>query len=183
MCKYATMDTTPPPGTQQPTQRSGLFPATQWTVVLNARDGSNEATAALEQLARSYWRPLYAYARSVGRGHEDASDVVQDFFASLLTRESLRAIQPGETRFRSFLVRCLKNWIASGTRRDMAEKRGGGVGAIPLHELVSSVAPPVPDAASPEEAMDRVWATEVFERSFARLAEARQFGKLVVSMT
>src|SRR6267143_2965383 len=46
--------------------RSGMascFQTTHWTVVLAAgQDDSTEAASALENLCRTYWYPLYAYA-------------------------------------------------------------------------------------------------------------------------
>ncbi len=57
--------------------RSGLFPATQWSLVLDAREGSVGALEALGRLARAYWRPLYVFVRQRGLDHEDAADAVQ----------------------------------------------------------------------------------------------------------
>jgi RNA polymerase sigma-70 factor (ECF subfamily) len=94
---------------------------------------------------------------------------VQGFFESFISRSSLKAIDRSTVRFRSFLIACLKNWIASGHRREYAAKRGAGAALEPLHELASGIVPPVADAASPEEALDRAWAREIFDRSFARL--------------
>ena len=44
------------------------FTTTHWTVVLSAGElGSTQAAAALEQLCRTYWYPLYAYTRRRGQ--------------------------------------------------------------------------------------------------------------------
>jgi DNA-directed RNA polymerase specialized sigma24 family protein len=151
-------------------ERSGIFPQTQWTIFLNAQDeGSAAGLAALDHLGRAYWRPLYAYVRGLGYDHHRASDEVQGFFESFISRSSLKSIDRSTVRFRSFLVACLKNWIASGHRREFAMKRGAGAVVEPLHELASGIVPPVADAKSPEEALDRAWAQEVFHRAFSRL--------------
>jgi hypothetical protein len=58
--------------------RPGLFATTNWSVVLSAADTSGpSAQAALEELCRTYWYPLYAYARRQGHSPEDAQDLTQ----------------------------------------------------------------------------------------------------------
>ena len=50
-----------------------VFATTHWSVVLaTTSEDSPQAAAALEQLCRTYWYPLYAYIRRRGYGHEDA---------------------------------------------------------------------------------------------------------------
>lgn len=140
-----------------------------------------QSLAELDRLAHIYWRPLYAYVRGMGRPHEQAKDDVQIFFMSLLSRDSLRGVHAGTTRFRSFLVACLKNSLISTARRDLAQKRGGSQPPIPLEELGPDIELPLTMARTPEEALDRVWALEVFERAFQRLEEnARSRGRLEI---
>src|SRR5206468_697828 len=74
------------PSTSEPARRSA-FVTTQWTVVLTAaRSDTPRAHAALENLCRSYWPPLYAYVRRRGNSPADAEDLTQEFFARLLER-------------------------------------------------------------------------------------------------
>ncbi|MCZ7635084.1 MAG: hypothetical protein M5U12_02865 [Verrucomicrobia bacterium] len=59
------------------------FTTTHWSVVLDA--GHSEplrARAALEQLCRPYWYPLYAFARRRGQSEHDAQDLVQEAMGS-----------------------------------------------------------------------------------------------------
>ena len=42
------------------------FLTTRWSLVLTARGDDSAAEAALEQLLRGAWRPLYAFARRWG---------------------------------------------------------------------------------------------------------------------
>ena len=62
-----------------------LFHTTQWSVILSAAEDSS---AALERLCRTYWRPLYGYARRAGHSQHTAEDMVQGFLAKLLERLS-----------------------------------------------------------------------------------------------
>ena len=56
------------------------FVTTRWTVVVRAGGESADAEAALAQLCRDYWYPLYAFARRRGLTGEDAQDATHGFF-------------------------------------------------------------------------------------------------------
>ncbi len=60
---------------------SPRFVTTQWNVVLSAAQTGDAQSAALEQLCRACWYPLYAYVRRRGHGPDDAQDLTQEFFA------------------------------------------------------------------------------------------------------
>jgi RNA polymerase sigma factor (sigma-70 family) len=157
--------------TKPPTRdrSSELFPNTSWSLIQQSQDIANPAAVqALDQLARAYWRPLYACVRAMGYAHQAAEDAVQRMFEQLVSRDSLRAVLPGETRFRSFLITCLKNSMASEHRARMCQKRGGGVEMASLGPVeldVFGAENPLP----PEETLDREWAREIFSRALSRL--------------
>jgi hypothetical protein len=69
------------------------FATTHWSVVLAAQGESPGANEALEKLCRTYWRPLYAFARQQGYKHEEAEDLTQGFFAVLLERKGLDTLR------------------------------------------------------------------------------------------
>ena len=118
----ASDDTTVPPQ-----DRHEQFEPTHWTVVLAAarRDlpGGREA---LEKLCSSYWFPLYAFVRRQGIATHNAEDLVQGFFEHLLIKNLVAQARPEDGRFRTFLLRCLKNFMKDDWRRMTAKKRGGG---------------------------------------------------------
>ena len=77
----------PTAASNRPAPGSRSFVTTRWTVVLAAgRKDAPEAGAALEQLRRVYWYPLYAYVRRLGHSCHDAQDLTQEFFARLLAK-------------------------------------------------------------------------------------------------
>ena len=81
----------------------------KWSRVVRAGDPADpEARAALEGLCRDYWYPLYAFARRRGLAPDDACDLVQGFFADLIERGDLAAVDPERGRFRSFLLAVLR---------------------------------------------------------------------------
>ncbi|MCI0537308.1 MAG: sigma-70 family RNA polymerase sigma factor, partial [Verrucomicrobiales bacterium] len=79
---------------------SPVFLTTHWTVVLNAaRPDSAEAQAALAELCRNYWFPLYAYARKQGCDLHSAQDLTQEFFGRLIEKNYLGVADRGRGRF------------------------------------------------------------------------------------
>ena len=97
---------------QSNTNESGAerrwFATTHWSVVLSAGDiQASQPSQALEKLCRTYWPPLYSYVRHRGFAAEDAQDLTQAFFARLLEKNYLSAVDPRKGKFRSFLLAAL----------------------------------------------------------------------------
>lgn len=161
------------------------FVTTHWSrLKLAAEEDSPGAAAALEELCRTYWYPLYAFVRRQGRGPTDAEDAVQAFFARLLAKKLLARADPARGRFRSFLLTAFKNFLANEWEREMAGKRGGGQSVLSLEEL-NPEALYVRDAdpaLTPDQAYDRAWACRllatVHERvrmDYAQRGHARRY--------
>ena len=91
--------------------------------------GSREALA---DLCRTYWYPLYTFVRCRGYSAEDAQDLTQGFFLSLLERESLRQVSPEKGSFRSFLLASLKHFLCDASDRENSVKRGGQIEFVAL---------------------------------------------------
>ena len=67
------------------------FPLTHWSAVFAAGLGDTpRAEAALAEFCRTYWYPLYAFARRKGHQPADAQDLTQGFFAYLIRRWAVR---------------------------------------------------------------------------------------------
>lgn len=148
------------------------FVTTHWSVVLTAgRSDTTRARAALEQLCRHYWQPLYAYVRRVGHPPEEAQDLTQEFFARLLERNTVARADPARGRFRSFLLASLKNFLAHEWAKARAQKRGGRVQVIPLEfdTAETRCAPEPANTDSPDKIFDRQWALSLLDVVLARL--------------
>ena len=108
------------------------FASTRWNLVqLAGGENSPEGRAALEELCSRYWYPLYAFLRRSGRAPEEAADLVQGLFTSLIERESLGGADRDLGRFRSWLLGALNHHVADVYKHKQALKRGGG------HAIVS----------------------------------------------
>jgi RNA polymerase sigma factor (sigma-70 family) len=133
-----------------------------------------EGTAAREALASlctTYWRPLYAFIRRQGSSPQEAEDLTQEFFLHFLERNALESVQPAAGRFRSFLLACLKHFLANERERARAQRRGGGRPVIPLQggDAETRYLLEPADHATPEVLYQRHWAFAVLEGTIARL--------------
>jgi RNA polymerase sigma factor (sigma-70 family) len=159
----------------------GQFNTTHWTVVLAAGGSDPEKQfAALQQLCRTYWYPLYAYVRRRGHGAEDAQDLTQEFFARLLEKSWLEGIEKNGSRFRSFLLNALNGFLANQYDRATAVKRGGGQSLLSLDAVQAEHLYALEPATNetPERIFDRRWALTVLDRAWAKLkAETSESGK------
>src|SRR5688500_9205983 len=99
--------------TSSPPPDSPRFATTQWSVVVAAGAGpSPVARAALATLCETYWYPLYAFVRRRGHPVEDARDLTQEFFATLIEKQYLDAADSERGRFRSFLLTAVKRFLS-----------------------------------------------------------------------
>lgn len=147
------------------------FLTTHWSVVLAAQQGDAAAAAALEQLCRAYWPPLYAYIRRDGCDATEAQDLTQEFFARLLARGYLQRLRQPEGKFRSFLLAYLKNFLSEQRRRARAQKRGGDCVFVPLDASSGETGyllEPV-DELTPDQVFDRRWAQAILQTALDRL--------------
>jgi len=149
-----------------------IFVTTHWTVVLAAgKRHTPQADAALEQLCRTYWFPLYAYVRRRGYAKADAEDLVQAFFARLLEKNFLAGLGSEKGRFRAFLLAALKHFLANEWDKARAQKRGGGETMLSLDWQTADTKFQVAaqNEPSPDRAFDREWALALLARVIERL--------------
>lgn len=150
---------------------AGRFPTTRWSQVVLLHDPkSSQFQEALNHLAQSYWKPVYAYIRNGWRkSNEEAKDLTQDFFAFLLETPALRLVNKREGKFRLLLMTMLKHFLVDDHRRAGRIKRGGSTTVVPIDDANLPVDDP--KAKSPEEAFDQAWARSVLARALADLEE------------
>ena len=148
------------------------FVTTRWSLILSAANGSEEQKArdALAELCRTYWRPIFSFVRGRGYSVEDAQDLTQDFFVTILKKNWLQHADRNRGRFRSLLLRSLQNFLINAAEKTHAHKRGGDVEFISwddwMAEAPSQLSIPVQalDSLPPERIFDltgrrRLWNT------------------------
>src|SRR6516225_7758814 len=156
------------------------FVTTRWSLILSAATlGSEEQRArdALAELCRTYWRAIFSFVRGRGYSIEDAQDLTQDFFVTILKNHWLQHADRNRGRFRSLLLRSLQNFLTNATEKTHARKRGGGAQFISwddwMAEAPSQLSPPAQALKSlqPARLFDLAWATTVVEHALQRLRE------------
>jgi RNA polymerase sigma-70 factor (ECF subfamily) len=139
-------------------------------VLAAQRRHSPESAAALEDVCRAYWFPLYSYVRRCGQSPQDAQDLTQEFFCRLLQHNWLDAADREKGRLRTFLIVAMKRFMANEWRRASALRRGGGQAPVQIDAaFAESRYAADTQAVSPDEAFDRQWALTLLELTMNRL--------------
>ncbi len=150
------------------------FVTTRWSLILSAANFGTEeqkAREALAELCRTYWQPIFLFVRARGYSIEDAQDLTQDFFVTILRNNWLQHADRNRGRFRSLLLRSLQNFLINAAEKTHAHKRGGDVEFVSWDDWMAEAPSQALDSLPPERIFDLVWATTVVERAFQRLRE------------
>jgi RNA polymerase sigma factor (sigma-70 family) len=155
----------------------GNFPATRWSAIEAARSSDpEERRRALDRIVSIYWKPVYKYVRArYRRSPEDAQDLTQEFFASLLERRTLDAYEPHRARLRTFLRSCVDALVANADRDARRLKRGGGTAPLSLEfelaegELSRSG---LPSPAGLDDFFEKEWIRSLFAAAVDQLRSA-----------
>jgi RNA polymerase sigma-70 factor (ECF subfamily) len=167
-------------------ERGGNFPATHWSAIEGARSSDPEQRRrAFDRIVSIYWKPIYKYVRArYPRSAEDAQDLTQEFFASLIDRGTLDAYEPRRARLRTFLRSCVDALVANTDRDARRLKRGGGSRPLSLEfELaegeLARTGLPSPDRL--DDFFEKEWARSLFAAAVEQLrAHCSAKGKEVV---
>jgi RNA polymerase sigma-70 factor (ECF subfamily) len=162
------------------TVRRGAFVTTRWSLILSGSgsEGKEQETrAALTELCRIYWRPIFAFICRRGYSTQDAEDLTQDFFMIMMEGNWLQNADPSRGRFRSLLLKSLNNFLNDAADRIHARKRGGDVSFISWDPWIAeapselSMSTQRLNSLPPEQLFDVRWAATVVERALGRLRE------------
>jgi len=152
----------------------GAFRTTHWSVVrAAAQTASSDGAAAMAELCRAYWYPLFQFLRGWSNSAEEAKDLTQEFFARLLEKPFLEGLDPSVGRFRSFLLAAAKHFLKDNWGRRTAQKRGGGLETLSLDDesLGTLYNSELVEPTTPEMKYDKIWALTLIDRVLARLRE------------
>lgn len=152
------------------------FPATPASAILGIQSGDPVVRArAFTAVVRLYWKPVYKRIRlRFRKSNEAAKDLTQAFFTRALERGVFAAYTADQARFRTYVRRCLDNFVVNADEHDTALKRGGGALALALDfddaedELVR--AGHIEDPTD-ERLFDRDWISSLHDASVAALRE------------
>jgi RNA polymerase sigma-70 factor (ECF subfamily) len=151
--------------------RSGYYPTTRWTIIMNAKHDKPGAEEAWKYLVERYRRPIQAQIERQLK--DDPENLTAEFMASVFVRDIIPQAERGRGRFRGFLATALHRFITSQLRRRYAQKRGGAEEPVPLESSDVHRGPAL--TAEPIgffQEMDRAIAREVFTRAFEGVRES-----------
>lgn len=148
------------------------FPNTHWTLVLEAARGEpGRSHEALGQLCVLYRDPIRSWLRRSGAAPDAVDDLTQRFIEYLLEGNRLKHVEPRDTKFRTYLIECIRRLVRGEWRKAMAAKRGGGLVPVELDETAAGL------TVDPEQHVDRDFAMVVHRRALDRLANGRFSGE------
>jgi RNA polymerase sigma factor (sigma-70 family) len=169
------------------------FHTTPWTAVLLAgREDSSASASALEELCRTYWYPLYAHARRQGHSPPNAQDLTQEFFAVFLEKKYFGLADPERGRFRCFLLKSFKHFLANEYHRAHAAKRGGKCAFVSWDEAVAEAhyCNEAVTESTPDKLFEQAWALTLLQKvmehlrcEYARARKERLFDALEVFLS
>ena len=184
ICANTNVHTAPPLRTNTPTpfvgKRSDRFVTTQWSVILSCADagGDEQKTRkALADLSKIYWRPVFAFICRQGHSIPDAQDLTQDFFVMVLKGRLLQHADRNRGRFRSIVLKALKDFLRDAAEKRHARKRGGDVQFVSWDEWMAeapshlSVSAQEAEKWPAEKIYDVRWAATAAEHALRQLGE------------
>ena len=155
--------------TREGRPKAEYFPSTRWSLILEARRRGEESepVGALAELCQIYWRPVFGFISRQGYSPSEAQDLVQDFFLAIFQGKLVDSATPTRGRFRSLLLKSLKNFLIDAKISTGRRKRGGGFAFISLDVLDADM----PQCCTPEAIFDIQWAVTIAEEAVRRLRE------------
>ena len=159
------------------------FLETRWSLVSRAGEEGEPGDAALEELCRLAWFPLFSFARRMGWSEEDAEDAVQVFLASACQKGIFAAARRERGKLRTFLLVAFKRSLLDERRYRAAGRRGGGQATISLGEqgMEELIQQQHHENESPDRIYHRQWALGVMEAALAALeTEYAETGRIAV---
>jgi len=153
----------------------GQFNTTRWTLVMvSAQSQIEGGRAALAELCRIYWYPLYSFARRRGHSPHDAQDLTQGFFMHLLEHKALTQVDRLKGKFRSFLLASFQNYLSNQAQRAHSLKRGKDYEFVSLDwaNAESRYRLEPADYLTAERIFDARWAMTVLSEAMTQLGRA-----------
>ena len=159
------------------------FPSTHWSILRDATmSGGDRAKAALDEVCRRYWVPVFQTIVQRRYPEAEAQDLTQEFIVKLTDSSLWRRADPNRGRFRSFLLGALARFLREIEVRRRAQKRGGAVTHLSADD--ARIADTMPDTEFTEEIVrnfDRNWALGIMNEALLRTrAEYAAAGKLTL---
>lgn len=150
--------------------RQKYFPQTSWALLSAARGEGNAATKALEEFSRRYYQPVYAYIAALTRNRDNAQELTQGFFTTvILSGRLLARLERSKGSFRPFLKQALRNYVADAWRKQKRHTPEEDVRPDGWSQGWDGLAQT--DVPSPEAAFHTAWVRALLEEALAKVSD------------
>lgn len=149
-----------------------LIRRTPWTLISAAQKGDAAAfDKAVEKIYTLFVAPVQSYLRARGLGSEDARELTQEFFATLLERKFVDRLDPARGKLRHFLFASLGRFLCDYIDKRDAQKRQPEGRLVSLDRLAEEFRLSARDARAeaPDRRFSRLWAADLLRRALERL--------------
>lgn len=144
------------------------FPDTSWSILgrLRGKD-PEERRQALQRLVHHYWKPVYCVIRrSWNRPNEEAKDLTQEFFVSVVMEGPLlQKYAPDRGSFHVYLKAAITNFMRDAVKTEGRKKRGGDAKILSLDFSEAEDSIPAGKSLTPEQVFDLAWKNVVFAKA------------------
>ncbi len=153
------------------------FATTRWSLIRQRFLPGNrtEVDPGVAHLCQTYWRPIFTFIYRRGYPAPDAQDLTQDFFLLLLEGKLLESANPDRGKFRSLLLRSLKNFLIDAAVKRRRHKRGGQVQFVSWDKWMADATPQLSlpagamESSPPDSLFDAGWAAAIAAEALCRL--------------
>lgn len=148
------------------------MPTTIWTQIADVR---RHRTEAIDQVFRKYQPAILAFIRAAGHSPEEAADLAQEVFLTLVQDRVLFKADRARGRFRSLLLAITRHTMSNHRRHQNRRKREGSRKVRPLDaaEVEMAVA-----EGGDDPDFDMLWVQNLVGLSLERLrAEYEEAGR------
>jgi RNA polymerase sigma-70 factor (ECF subfamily) len=154
--------------------QGGRFPTTKWELLSDIdTEDTEKKINTVNFLMKRYWKPVYCFVRRHGYNREKSQDVVQEFFLSCFEKDTFIQADQDRGRFRTFLCKCVENFMRNYERKGRAKKRRPSKGFISIDELMEQdkmyIEPS--EHETPEDIFNRAWAIQLIYKVIDRLKQ------------
>jgi RNA polymerase sigma factor (sigma-70 family) len=153
------------------------FATTRWSLIRpgGALGTPSAVNAGLTLLCQIYWRPIFTFIYRRGYSAQDAQDLTQDFFIVILEGTLLQSADPARGRFRSLLIKSLRNFLVDAQVKRRTQKRGGDLHFVSWEKWMAeapcqlSISTQTLTTSPAEALFDLSWAAAIAEEALRRL--------------
>ncbi len=149
-----------------------ILQRTPWTLISAAQKGQAGAfEKAVERIYALFAGAVRSFLRARGFRTEEANDLAQEFFSTLLERRFLERLDPAKGRLRPFLYASLRRFLCDSLDKRDARKRRPEGGLVSLDRLRDEFRAAAEDGSpsAPDRQFSRAWAGEILGRALERM--------------